>query len=129
MSLKKRLGRFINQPGDPPKLALAFAMGILLGVLPGTGAIVAAGAATVLRLNLPLAVAGAMITNPITSPLVYGGSYFLGRWLFGDPQVEQTIIRILLTTIAGNLVIALAMALAGYLLVWGFGTWYRSGRR
>lgn len=128
-SLKKRLKKFIRQPGDPPKLAFAFAMGILLGVLPFTGAVVAAGLATVLRLNLPLAMAGAMVTNPLTAPLVYGGSFFLGRWLLGNAELEQTITRILLTTIAGNLTLAMGMALTGYLLVWGFAAWCQSKKR
>jgi len=115
--------------GSPHKLALAFGMGVLLGILPGTGAVVAAGVATVLRLNLPLAVAGAMVVNPLTAPLVYGGSYFLGRWLLGDRVVEHKIARILLRTLAGNLVMALGLAVVGYLVVWGLATWHRSRAR
>ena len=101
-------------------------MGILLGVLPGTGAVVAAGLAVVLRLNLPLAVAGAMVVNPITVPLVYAGSYFLGRWLLGDQMIEHKIARILLSTLAGNMVMALGLAVVGYLIVWGLAVWHRS---
>ena len=124
-SLKDQLRQLIKTSGSPHKLASAFGMGVLLGILPGTGAVVAAGLATVLRLNLPLAVAGAMVVNPLTAPLVYGASYFLGRWMLGDRVVEHKITQILLTTLTGNLVMALAMALAGYLIVWGWVVWRR----
>lgn len=129
MNLKEQMKKLIHQPGDPPKLAFAFSVGILLGVLPGTGTLVAAGLATALRLNLPLAVAGAMMTNPFTAPFVYGGSYFLGRAMLGNAELEQTITRILLTTIAGNVIIAAAMAAIGYAIVWGAASWYRSRKK
>ncbi len=126
---RERVAKLVNQPGDPLRLALAFAMGILLGVLPGTGAVMAAALATVFRLNIPLAVAGALLTNPLTAPLVYAGSYFIGRALLGKLDIEQTITRVLLTTIAGNVVLALGMAVVGFLSVWGLAVWYRSGKR
>lgn len=116
---QKKLSQLIRgTPDTPPRLAFAFALGILLGVLPGTGAIVAAGVATALQLSIPLAVAGALVTNPLTAPLVYAVSFFLGRWLLGNEVAEHALIRIGLTTIAGNVILALAMAVVGYLLVW-----------
>ncbi len=115
-------------PDTPHRLAFAFALGILLGILPGTGAIVAAGVATALRLSVPLAVAGALVTNPLTAPLVYAGSFFLGRWLLGNEVAEHKLIRIGLTTIAGNVLLALCMAVAGYLVVLGLAIVYQSSK-
>ena len=129
MSLKQKIKKTLSQSGSPSRLGFAFALGILLGVLPGTGAIVAAGLATVLGLNLPLAVAGAMLINPLTAPLVYGGSYFLGAWLLGNTHLEKTISRVLLTTLAGNVLMAVVMAAAGYVAVWGIVVWYRSRKK
>ena len=101
-------------------------MGVFLGILPGTGAVAAAGLAAVFHLNIPLAVAGAMLTNPVTDPLVYAGSFLLGRWLLGDRVVEHKIARILLTTMAGSLIIAAGMALAGYAAVWAVARWHQA---
>lgn len=122
---KQRLSKLVSVSGDPHRLALAFSLGILLGVLPGTGALVAAGVATAFQLNVPLAVAGALMINPLTAPLVYGASFFLGRWMLGDEVAKHLIVRIGLTTIAGNVVLAFAMAVAGYIGVLLFTLWFR----
>lgn len=116
---KERLKPLINFKGTPHKLALAFGLGVALGVIPATGAIVAAAVATVLKLNLPLMVAGALLTNPITTPLVYAGSFLLGHWLLGDLLPEGAISRLLLGTAAGNLVLAAGLGVSGYLVVLG----------
>ncbi len=125
MRLPERLKKLIQIKGSSHRLASAFSLGVFLGILPGTGAVAAAGLAAVLGLNLPLAVAGAMVVNPITAPLVYVGSYFLGRWLLGDQVIEHKIARILLNTLAGSVVMALALAVVGYLIVWGLAIWHR----
>lgn len=111
--------------GSPHRVALAFALGVALGVIPGTGAIVAAGVATLLRLNLPMMVAGALLTNPVTSPFIYTGSYALGHWLLGDWLPSSRAGRILLGTVAGNVILALAMAGIAYLALWGLVHWIR----
>lgn len=126
MASKRRLSKLVSVSGDPHRLALAFALGILLGVLPGTGAFVAAGVATALQMNVPLAVAGAFVINPLTAPLVYGTSFFLGRWMLGDEVAKHLIVRIGLTTAAGNVILAFAMAVAGYTGVLLFTLWVRS---
>ena len=130
MAEKKTLSKLIRGvPDTPSRMAFAFALGVLLGILPGTGAIVAAGVATALRLSIPLAVAGALVTNPLTAPLVYAGSFFLGRWILGDQVAEQLLIRIGLTTLVGNVILAFAMAVAGYFLVWSLAVWHQSKKR
>ena len=126
MAVKQRLSKMVSVSGDPHRLALAFSLGILLGVLPGTGAFVAAGVATALRMNVPLAVAGALVINPFTAPLVYGASFLLGRWMLGDQVAKHLIVRIGLTTLAGNVVLAFAMAVVGYAGVLLFMLWVRS---
>ena len=124
---KMKLSKLIKgTPDTPSRLAFSFALGVLLGVLPGTGAIMAAGVATALRLTVPLAVTGALVTNPLTAPLVYGASYLIGRWMLGDKVAEHVILRIGLTTIAGNAVLALGLAAAGYAVIWGVA---RAARR
>ena len=127
MTAGQKLSKLISgTPDTSHRLAFSFALGILLAVLPGTGAIVAAGVATAFRLSVPLAVTGALVTNPLTAPLVYGASYLIGRWMLGDKVAEHVILRIGLTTIAGNAVLALGLAAAGYAVIWGVA---RAARR
>lgn len=125
---QQHLSKLVSVSGDPHRLALAFALGILLGVLPGTGAFVAAGVATALQMNVPLAVAGAFVINPLTAPIMYGASFLLGRWMLGDEVAKHLIVRIGLTTAAGSVVLAFALAVAGYAGVLLFTLWVRSKR-
>ncbi len=129
MPAKQSFSKLITLSDNPHRLALTFSLGVLLGVLPGTGAFVAAGVATALRMNVPLAVAGALMINPLTAPLVYGASYLLGRWLLGDQVAKHVILRIGLTTAAGNVILALGLAVVGYIGVWMFAVWYQSKKK
>ena len=126
MSWKKKLQQFSDFSGSPHRLALAFGLGVFLGVIPGTGAIVAVGAATLFRLNLPLMVAGAMLTNPITMPFVCAMSYYIGLKLLGDRPGHGFLGTVVLPTLAGNLPLAAVLAVAGYLFVWIFITLRRT---
>ena len=110
--------RIFSFQGSANRLALTFALGICLGVIPGTGAMVAAALATALRLNLPVMVAGALLTNPLTTPFIYAGSFLLGQWMLGDLLPEGKVSRVVLGTVAGNLLLAIAMAMAGYAVMW-----------
>ncbi len=125
MDLKRFIRSLFRFRGNPHKVALAFALGVALGVIPGTGALVAAGAAALLRLNLPVMVAGALVTNPLTTPLIYGGSYALGRWMMGDWLPSSRLGKLLLGTLAGNMVLAFVMAGVAYLALWGLVHWIR----
>ncbi len=126
MSLKYKLKRFSNFADTPHRLGLAFGLGVFLGVIPGTGVIVAVGAATLFRLNLPLMVAGAMLTNPITTPFVYAMSYYIGLKMLGDHPGQGFLGTVVLPTLAGNLPLAASLAALGYLFVWVFLTLHRS---
>ena len=118
--MKRRLETLVNFKGTPHQLAASFGLGVVLGTLPGTGPIAAAVTAGVLRLNLPLMVGGALLTNPLTLPFVYGWSFLIGRTLLGDWTPTGFLIRILrvlLGTLVGNLVLAVGLGVAGYLVV------------
>ena len=125
MDLKKFVRSLFRFQGNPHKVALSFALGVALGVIPGTGAFAAAAVAALFRLNLPVMVAGALVTNPVTSPFIYGGSYALGHWLLGDWLPDSRVGKILLGTVVGNMILAFLMASAGYLLLWGLVHWIR----
>lgn len=128
MTLKDRLkeGSRFDEPA--PRLALAFGLGAFLGVLPGTGALAAGALAAALKLNLPLMVGGALLNNPVTTPLVYGASYALGRWLLGSEVAEGVFRRFVVPTLAGSLLLSVAFGLIGYAVAWCLVVWIRLRR-
>ncbi|MEX1165989.1 MAG: DUF2062 domain-containing protein [Hydrogenophaga sp.] len=69
-------------------ISMGLALGIFFGLLIPVAQIpLAAGAAIVLRANLPMAVASTLVTNPVTFGPVYFGAYHLGKWVLGQPSV------------------------------------------
>ena len=65
-------------------VAGAFANGLFMAFMPVPfQMILAAGAAIVFSVNLPLSVALVWITNPLTMPPIFYGAYKVGNWLMG----------------------------------------------
>lgn len=97
-------------------MGLAVGLGVFLGIIPGTGTLAAAACATVLRLNLPLTMAGSLLMNPLTSPFFYAGSYFLGDWLWGRWLPKAFLSKVILATFIGNFIVAVSLGLIAYFL-------------
>lgn len=74
----------------PRGVAIGLAVGVFFGILVPFGQMfVALLAAALLRGNLALAVAGTLVTNPLTVPFVYVGAHRVGKWLLTwTPQQE-----------------------------------------
>jgi uncharacterized protein (DUF2062 family) len=73
-------------------VAGAFAVGLFIAFVPVPfQMILAAGAAILFSVNLPLSVALVWITNPITIPPMFYGTYLVGNWLMGRPASELHI--------------------------------------
>jgi uncharacterized protein len=67
-------------------LALGMALGIFFGLLLPIAQIpLSAGAAVVLRANLPAAVASTLVTNPLTFGPVYYAAWRVGGAILGEP--------------------------------------------
>jgi uncharacterized protein (DUF2062 family) len=67
----------------------AFANGLFMAFVPVPfQMILAAGAAIIFRVNLPLSVALVWLTNPLTMPPMFYGTYKLGAWLMGTSAGE-----------------------------------------
>ena len=65
-------------------VAGAFANGLFMAFVPVPFQMVfAAGTAILFNVNLPLSIALVWITNPITMPPMFYGTYRLGNWLMG----------------------------------------------
>lgn len=76
-------------------VAMGFALGIFFGLLIPVAQIpLSAGAAVLLRANLPMAVASTLVTNPVTFGPVYYGAYRLGRRVLGESKVPGPIAKV-----------------------------------
>lgn len=117
--MKFRFKDLLKFDGTPHQLALAFGLGVALGIIPGTGALAAALLAAVFRLNLPIVVAGALMTNPLTAPFIYLASYRIGHWLLGDWMPDSWLARLAVGIFTGNPILAVALGLVAYFVVFG----------
>ena len=119
------------------------ALGVLVGVLiPVAQTVVAALLALPSRANVPVAALTTFITNPLTTPPIWVGAYWLGSWMLRvDAMTEGRPLRAKLDSPAGDwlrwlvsdaapataiglLVIAVVAAAIGYLLAaFGWRWW------
>lgn len=89
------LRRLAPRLGDPKLwhwsrrgVARSAALGLFIGVaIPVAQILFAALAALALRVNLPVAAAGTLVTNPLTVPPLYYAAYHLGAWVTGTPEL------------------------------------------
>jgi len=67
----------------------AFAVGLFMAWIPVPFQMaLAAGAAILLRVNLPLSVAMVWLTNPVTMPPMFYFAYYFGARVLGMPPVD-----------------------------------------
>jgi uncharacterized protein len=87
--LKRKLREFyrvfICLQGDPRKIAMGMAIGVFIGVTPTIPfhTVLAIGFIFLFRQNLPAALLGNWITNPITIPFFYFSEYEIGKYVLG----------------------------------------------
>lgn len=113
-----------------------FAVGLFMAFVPlPLQMVMAAAAAIVFRVNLPISVALVWVTNPITMPPIFYFAYWIGTLILGTPpQTEafqfslewfnQGVLNdILLPLLLGSLICGSVAALSGYLLVLWIWRW------
>ena len=67
----------------------AVAVGIFCAFIPVPfQMVIAAAAAIMFRVNLPISVVTVWLSNPVTMPALFYGCYFLGAMLLGTPAQE-----------------------------------------
>jgi len=86
-------GKFIHEPNlwhmNRKSVSMAFLVGLFFMWVPlPSQMFLAAGAAILLRCNLPLSVALVWITNPITMTPMFYAAYILGNWMLGNPPSD-----------------------------------------
>ena len=127
-------------------VATGAAVGLFIGfAIPVAQILLAAVAAVYWRVNLPVAAAGTLITNPLTVPPIYYAAYHLGAWVTGTPTMAEFTLTdttalwnnlglIGLPLFAGLGITATIAAVASYLLIsqawaWRVVTKRRSARQ
>ncbi len=107
----------------------AFAVGLFMAWIPlPCQMLLAAGAAILFRVNLPLSVALVWLSNPFTMPPLFYGAYLVGCQLLGHPaqhiEIQFTwewLVSVFETLapplLLGSLVLALLSALMGYAFI------------
>lgn len=124
----------------PQKLAMASALGILVGFSPyiGLHTYIAIGFSSLFRLPLYPLLIGAYITNPITIPFIYSLTTKFGLWLLNihvqiDTNWSEINIRTLLSAgkallvpfIVGSHVAGLILSFFTYFIVYYIVKRYR----
>ena len=131
ISLKKVYERFIKIRGDPRNIALGFALGLFVGMSPTFGfqTAIAIFLAALFKWNKISAAIGVWITNPVTTPFIYGMTYLAGVKILGMNKANNPIAEFNIDTIGqilhkapgifwaltvGGVILGLPLAVAGY---------------
>ena len=90
----RMFGRRLHDPNlwhlNRRSVSGAFGAGLFVAFIPVPFQMVlAAGAAILFRINLPLSVALVWITNPITMPAIFYVAYLVGSWTLGTPPQAE----------------------------------------
>ncbi len=91
----KKFGQRLTEPKlwhlNKYSVASGLALGIFIGFMPIFGQmIIAATLAIILRVNLPIAVVGCWISNPVTFAPIFYFSYKLGAWILQLPVGQHS---------------------------------------
>ena len=88
-SLRYFLHRLERLQASPHQVALGCAAGVFVSITPllGTQMLLAAVLAFTIRANIPAALIGTFFGNPLSWPLIWGGTYFAGCYILGIENV------------------------------------------
>ncbi|MCW8855163.1 MAG: DUF2062 domain-containing protein [Gammaproteobacteria bacterium] len=89
----KMFGTLLHEPNlwhlNRRSIASAFAVGLFFMWIPVPFQMaLAAGAAIIIRSNLPISVALVWISNPLTMPPMFYFAYLLGTWILGVNEMH-----------------------------------------
>ncbi len=122
-------------------VASGVALGLFIGLLiPVAQILIAAAAAVILRVNLPIAAASTLVTNPLTFPPIYYAAYQLGVWVTGSSEAVTFTLTdpaalwgnlgaIGIPLFAGLGIAATGSALVSYVLISQAWAWRTAAKR
>lgn len=138
--------RFVKIRGNPREIALGFALGLFVGMTPFMGfhMAIAVFFAALFKWNKIAAAAGGWISNPVTAPFVYAGTYYVGNKVLNIQnaccipkelnldvivQLIKNAPEIFWIMTVGGIVVGIPVAVAGYYLALSTILRYREGIR
>ncbi|MFH1788114.1 MAG: DUF2062 domain-containing protein [Candidatus Altiarchaeota archaeon] len=134
--VRSHLAEVFKTKTSPHSIALGFAIGTFIGILPTPGFGVLMGLLVILvheRVNKLALFTALALWNPLTLVLVYWASYRIGDVIFGSIPAEKYSIVILNHAynftrrfLVGNLVLATTMSTLSYFTVKKIARRYQS---
>ncbi len=93
MKIRDRLRQILSVKDSPHRLAIAFALGVFIGMSPllGIHTVLAFALAWIFRLNKLVTITGVFMTNPWTIVPIYTFSTWVGAKMLGINQVIPDI--------------------------------------
>ena len=132
LSIKKYYERFLKIRGNPHEIAMGFALGLFIGMSPFMGIHmgIAIFLAAVLKYNKFAAGVAVWISNPLTAPILYGTTYYIGAKFIGLesayllPKLDQNILLVIIKQAPeiigiltmGGILLGLPVAAVGYFI-------------
>lgn len=128
--------RFIRLQASPEKLARGMALGLFISTTPTFGIQMVLGLvlAAFFRISKLCALIGVQVTNALTAPFVYAGTYYLGALILDRPFKDEYLEDLSLSSLwelgpdvflslwVGGVIVGVALAVIGYFLVLGIDT-------
>jgi uncharacterized protein len=128
---QRSVERFLKIRGQPREIALGLALGLFIGMTPFMGfqMAIAVFFAALLKWNKLSSAIGVWISNPVTAPIIYPLTYWIGAKMVGIEKAYRVpeefswsiILRlfqkspeILGMLILGGIVVGIPLAVAGY---------------
>ena len=124
--LKKWVQEAIEERTDPHDIALGFALGLFIGILPtpGIGIVLCLLMVLFFKVNKLSILAGFALINPVTLPFILAAILFIGTTLTGakvrtnvDVFSRTEMANMIKPLIVGDLVLAFSAAILGYLII------------
>ncbi len=144
-SLTKAYRRFLKIRGNPNEIAFGFALGLFVGMSPflGLQTAMAIFFAAIFKWNKISAAVGVWISNPVSAPIIYSVTFYIGSYLIGikgppNPaeEVGFSILNMLLKTpeiigamTIGGIVTGVPVSIIGYYLSFTAVSKYQKGIR
>lgn len=123
---------------SPPQIALGFAIGVVIGILPtfGLGGLVIIVIAALWRFNVPAAILGTLMGNPLFAPVWITTTCLMTGISINDMKIPKEKFHQIFTHysqiglryLIGNFVLSLFVAIASYFILIRAIHWFR-GRK
>lgn len=133
--------KIVSLNTTPHSIALGFAVGAVVGVFPtfGLGLIIISFVAVAMKCNVPAAVLGAAVGNPLFTPFWIGLSYKVGDTMLEFLGIEPVSfhgknwitrsVNFGLDYMIGNILLCIVVGVGSYFIIKRSVVYYRGKKR